>query len=88
LSQISRRSSPCHDGFHLVSSSTHSITDISQFFSPPIPAVQLEPEYATGARHMAARLGSLVPDVTAVAICTSFDGFSMYIDGEIRRLAL
>jgi hypothetical protein len=86
LSRISRRSSPFHDGFHLVCIGSLQITDISLFISPPIPRDPLPPERGVGARHMAARLASLIPDVAAVAVCTSFDEISLYTDGTRERL--
>lgn len=68
LGEISRRGSPCHDGFVLVRTATRSITEVSQFLAPPIPATPLRIERTVGARHMAARLASLLNGVDAAAV--------------------
>ena len=41
---ISRRTSICHDGFHLVQVETGFVTHVSQFLSPPIPPANLKVE--------------------------------------------
>lgn len=70
LQQISQRSSVFHDGFHLVDAETSSVTHVSQFFSPPIPklACPSVPISNGGARHMAAFIGSFIPEVVVAAI--------------------
>jgi hypothetical protein len=68
LAEISRRGSPCHDGFVLVRTDTRSITEVSQFLAPPIPETPLRIERIGGARHMAARLASLLNGVDAAAV--------------------
>jgi hypothetical protein len=68
LADISRRSSPCHDGFVLVRTNTKSITEVSQFLAPPIPATPLPLERTGGARRMAARLASLLDGVDAAVV--------------------
>lgn len=85
LSDISRKNSPFHDGFHLVSESTFSVTDICQFLSPPIPNAPLIP-LEGGARHMAARLASLLPDVTYTVVCNRDGVVTLYEAGERMKL--
>ncbi|GAB6411015.1 hypothetical protein bcgnr5379_60590 [Bacillus cereus] len=88
LANISRRASVCHDGFHLVQATTLTITDVSQFLSPPIPAKPLPLEQPGGARNMAARLASLLPSVALVAVFTSPSEVMVYQGGHRRRLAV
>ena len=73
LSSISKHHSHFHDGFHLVEANTLSITDVSQFFSPPIPRAHRfhPPHVNVGARFMAALLGSCLREVRMTAILSS-----------------
>jgi hypothetical protein len=84
LAQISRRNSICHDGFHLVRADTLVITDVSQFLSPPIPSKPLTVARPGGARHMAARLTSLLSSVPLTIVCTSTREATLYENGEGR----
>jgi hypothetical protein len=84
LAAISRRSSICHDGFHLVDAGNLSITSVSQFLSPAIPHEKLAIPHARGARHMAAQLASLMDFVSLTAVCTSDSEVTLYIRGERR----
>lgn len=88
ISSISRRDSIFHDGFHLVDAKTLSITDVSQFLSPPIAPQLLSANQVRGARHMAARLASLLPAVSLVAVCTQVSQVTIYERGKERTLAL
>lgn len=88
LSSVSHRSSIHHDGFHLVQAESCIVTDVSQFLSPPIPHVPLKIERAGGARHMAARLTSLIPAVALTAVCTLESEVSLYDRGEMRTIQI
>jgi hypothetical protein len=88
FAQISRRTSICHDGFHLIQAETGFVTEVSQFLSPPIPHVPLKIERAGGARHMAARLTSLIPGVALTAVCTLESEVSLYDRGEVRTIQI
>lgn len=88
LVNISRRDSVCHDGFHLVQATTLAITDVSQFLSPPIPAKPLPLEQPGGARHMAARLASLLPSVALAAVFTSPSEVMVYQEAHRHRLSI
>ena len=88
FAQISRHTSICHDGFHLVQAETCFVTEVSQFLSPPIPHVPLKIERAGGARHMAARLTSLIPGVALTAVCTQDSEVSIYDRGEMRAIQI
>jgi hypothetical protein len=88
LSSVSHRSSVHHDGFHLVQAESCFVTDVSQFLSPPIPRVPLKIERAGGARHMAARLTSLMPAVALTAVYTLESEVSLYDRGEMRTIRI
>lgn len=88
LAQCSRRTSDCHDGFHLIDAETLSITDVSQFLSPPIPSEPLTLERMGGARHMAARLASLIPEVKITAVYTKCGGATLYERGNAKTLRI
>jgi hypothetical protein len=86
LVTISRRGSVCHDGFHLVDANTLWITDVSQFLSPPIPAKPLVVGGTGGARHMAARLASLLSSVSVSVVWAGAPDVSIYERGAVHRM--
>jgi hypothetical protein len=88
FTSIARRTSIYHDGFHLIDAKTLSITDVSQFLSPPIPEEPLVLERHGGARHMAARLGSLLSSVPLTAVWTAGDDATLYERGIERPLRI
>ena len=88
LAQCSRRTSDCHDGFHLIDAETLSVTDVSQFISPPIPPQPLRLELGRGARHMAARLASFLPDVALTAVYTLRGEATLYDRGEAKTIQI
>lgn len=88
LAIISRSTSDCHDGFHLIDVETLSITDVSQFLSPPIPSMPLTVDRVTGARHMAARLASLLPGVQLTAVYTLRGEATLYEHGEAKIIRI
>ncbi len=88
LIRISRNTSDCHDGFHLIDAESLFITDVSQFLSPPIPSTSLTMERVTGARHMAARLASLLPGVQLSAVYTLGGEATLYERGEARTIQI
>jgi hypothetical protein len=88
LSEISRKSSPCHDGFTLISTDARSITDVSQFLAPPIPSPPLDTDHEGGARHLAARLASLVVGIDATAVCSSNFDATFFVQGVGKAIRL
>lgn len=88
LARCSRHTSDCHDGFHLVDAETLFITDVSQFLSPPIPPEPLALEGARGARHMAARLASLLPAVKMAAVYTLSGEATLYERGNSTAIQI
>lgn len=88
FARISRQTSECHDGFHLVDAETLFVTDVSQFLSPPIPFKPLKVERFSGARHMAARLASLLPGVPLTAVYTLGGEATLYERGEARAIQI
>lgn len=87
LSAISRRKSACHDGFHLVNATNLYLTDVSQFLSPPIPDTPMEVEFG-GARQMAARLFSMLPEVQLTATYTSVGEAILYEYGKPTKIKI
>lgn len=88
LRGLSDAQSPMHDGFHLIDASTMTITHVCHFFAPPIPdkLPNSIPNYAIGARFMAALLGSLLPSVVMTAILGEREGAIAIERGVIRPL--
>lgn len=88
VERISQRASIFHDGFHLVDARSCFVTDVSQFLSPPIASLPLSDGPSRGARHMAARLMSLVPAVSVTAVCTRQSEVTLYERGNERTMKL
>ena len=88
LRRLSDTQSPLHDGFHLVDANTMAITHVCHFFAPSIPGnlPQSIPNYAVGARFMAALLGSLLQSVVMTAIVGEREGAIAIERGIIRPL--
>lgn len=82
LASISGKSSPWHDGFHLVDSRTFSLTHIAQFVAAPIGATKVQLRMG-GARHMTALLASQVASVTSTAILAA-DGRATVFENGCR----
>jgi len=81
LSTISQHDGGTHDGFHLISSSFQLIR-ISQLLAPPIPAdFHPNPARPFGARFLAARLGSLLPDVVLAGVASRNSGIAIFEAG-------
>jgi hypothetical protein len=80
LASISGKSSPWHDGFHLVDSRTFSLTHIAQFVAAPLGTTQVCLQFG-GARHMTALLASQVTGVTSTAILATDGRASVYERG-------
>jgi hypothetical protein len=70
LAGISSGGSPWHDGFHLIDSSTFTLTHVCQFLSPPLAL--LDPperdQLPVGARWRAAAAISKMPEVALSAL--------------------
>ena len=81
LINISKLSSKFHDGFHLISSD-FKLTDISQYFSPPIVGeVFVDRSKVFGGRYMAALFGSLIEGVELTGIATATNGIVIFQKG-------
>lgn len=80
LASISGKSSPWHDGFHLVDSRMFSLTHIAQFVAPPLGTNQVKLQFG-GARHMTALLASQVAGVTSTAVLATDGRASVYEAG-------
>jgi len=84
LAQVSRWENAFHDGFHVLSSDL-TILRFSQYFAPP-PVLTVRPPAgrASGARYLAAQLGSLLPDVQTVGIASRGLGLAIFEQGAER----
>lgn len=83
LAGISDYKSPWHDGFHLVDVSSWTLTQLSQFLSPPLPDHEREigvPRPA-GARHMTALLVSRIPGIVCVGLLTQAGEINLFENG-------
>lgn len=82
LAAVSRNENEAHDGFHVISSDFRLLR-LSQLFSPPIPRnATPDRDRPFGARYMAARLGSLLPDVLMIGVASRNIGLAIFRDGE------
>lgn len=90
LAEIADRSSPWHDGFHLMDSDTFALTHISQFFSPPLPASGNIAGVAEhmGARQMAALLGSYMANVECIVLLNQEGAVHVFKDGGLIENAI
>lgn len=83
ISNASRLSDPCHDGFHLVSDDWR-LTHTNQYFAPPLPCdFLIEGKPGFGARHASALLGSLLPAVICTGVLSAGDSLVVFQDGRI-----
>ncbi len=79
--EISKVSSPHHDGFNFISSS-FKLTHTSQYFSPPIErSVEVERSKPFGGRYMAALFGSIIKNVLMTGIVTKSNGVIIFQNG-------
>ncbi|MBI5269679.1 MAG: hypothetical protein HY856_08390 [Burkholderiales bacterium] len=83
LARTARRSSPWHDGFHLVHAGSGALTHLCQFIAPPLPGAADAAPRAGGARHMTALLASKVAGVAAVGLLTHERTASIYEAGRL-----
>ena len=81
LASISGKSSPLHDGFHLIDSRTSSLTHIAQFVAVPLGKNRVKLQFG-GARHMTALLASQVAGVTSTAVLASDGRARVYEAGS------
>lgn len=88
LSKVSRAGSPFHDGFHMVNANNLQVTQVSQFFAPPIPsaAPRIDVDHPIGARFMAAYLGSMMPTVALIATLSKREGGLIFMNGTIQPI--
>jgi hypothetical protein len=70
LITIADNTSPWHDGFHLVDTTSWTLTHVSQFLSPTLPTDEREIGLPrpTGARNMTALLVSKIESVDCVGL--------------------
>lgn len=84
LAETSRWESEGHDGFHVISSDFHLLR-LSQFLAPPIPSgTRPDPSRPFGARYLAARLGSALPDVLMAGVASTNIGLAIFEAGAER----
>lgn len=82
LSNISRYSSRYHDGFHIMNGNG-KLTQIAQYFSPPIvPEAVIDRQRSVGGRFVAALFGSAIPGVLMTGIVGLKSGLSIFHNGE------
>lgn len=83
-------SSPWHDGFHFINSTTNSLTHLSQFISPSLDMYDSIPlcKRPSGARHMTAALVSNSLGVDCVGLLTSNGEICVFRNGipEIKEV--
>lgn len=81
LTAISQWGNEAHDGFHVISADFRLVR-LSQLLSPPIPP-NFQPDAARpfGARFLAARLGSCLPDVLMTGVASRNTGIAIFADG-------
>lgn len=83
LAKISGRSSPWHDGFHLIDSSAVALTHPSQYVSPPLDVPpRLAASEVIGARQMTALLASNLTNVSCVALLNANGEVLVYQHGR------
>ena len=81
---VSLASNPCHDGFHLLSTSW-KLTHTNQYFAPPlisVPAKELHGNVSRGARYISALLGSKLENVCCIGILSDSDGLVIFKNGK------
>ena len=85
LLDISRRSSPWHDGFHLLDVRSGQLTHVAQFVSPPLDFARTTPahRWPSGARHMAALLASTLPQVVSSVVVPTTGPIHVYQAGHL-----
>jgi hypothetical protein len=84
LAEASRWDSEDHDGFHLISSEFRLLR-LSQLLAPPVPAgTHPDPARPFGARYLAARLGSALPDILLAGVASPNIGLAIFEAGAER----
>ncbi|GAA2988473.1 hypothetical protein [Actinokineospora diospyrosa] len=86
LTPLADKSSPFHDGFHLIRADCLELTHICQFVSPPIPegVTSIITGTAVGARNMSALLTSLAPSIELAVAISQSGRIVVYKEGRIR----
>ncbi len=82
LISISDLANEYHDGFHVISPEFH-ISRISQYFSTPVVfGLSYNRNRRSGARYMAALLGSTLPDVLLTGVASAVYGVVVFAEGR------
>jgi hypothetical protein len=82
LVRVSCFDSPLHDGFHLISTTTMTLTHACQFVAPSIPSKYHIAGLPAGARHAAALLASAAPGIDAAGLLTASGMAFVYASGS------
>lgn len=88
LADISRPTSPWHDGFHLINASTFELTHICQFIAPPVELLE-KPEPGSlpiGARQQSAIAASKFRAVFCSALLNGQRNRMIYRSGKLVHL--
>ena len=82
LVRVSCFDSPLHDGFHLISTATMTLTHACQFVAPAIPSKYHIAGLPAGARHAAALLASTATGIDAAGLMTASGMAFVYVSGS------
>jgi hypothetical protein len=85
LADVCDKSSPWHDGFHLIDVQSVALTHIAQFIAPALdPVLEIAADARPkGARQMTALLTSRLKCVHAVALLSTTGVISLYFNGAL-----
>jgi len=83
LAELSLKSSPAHDGFHLLDVDARQITHPCSYIAPSIPsrAARLLPDRPIGARFATALLASLDTSVICAIAASSHRRDNIFVNG-------
>lgn len=84
LLNISKKSHPCHDGYHFFNEKGQ-LTYVAQYFWPPI-VPEIKPNEQHGTRDLSAKYGSCIKGVIAIGIVHSDHQTFYFEKGEEHRL--
>jgi hypothetical protein len=82
LAEVSNLDSPLHDGFHLISTASVTLTHACQFIAPPIPSSYETAGLPSGARNAAALLASTASGIDAAGLLTASGTALVYVSGS------
>jgi hypothetical protein len=78
LLELSKKSSPYHDGFHILNEN-YEIIKLSQFLAPPISISERSINY--GSRYITALLTSRIPGVIATGVLGKSYSPKVFVNG-------